>query len=250
MTAGTEPTAFAADYMYWVGIDTDSNASEADLAAFNEFYAQVHFPEVLRANPGFVSATRYQLETPDPRGDFGPTWLAVYGIRDLSGAERYAAREKDASAERPRYTPGPALWKTMSPRWRMIWRQVFALGSRASAPDSIFMVGMDTAEGASGQDVEDFNKYYSDTHLPEVLDNGKYGAGTRFERYESFLHRRPEGCPQFCAVYEGAGNGVTGPPSGPPTPGPTAWENRDTRWRLRYRRVSDSVLASDATTSA
>ncbi|MGD9958365.1 hypothetical protein [Nocardioides sp.] len=250
MSSGLEGAAFAADYMYWVGIDTDPAATDDELAEFNEFYASVHFPEVLQANPGFVSATRYRLEAPDPRGDFGPQWLAVYAIRDLAGAERYAVREKDPAAQRPAYTPGPALWKSMSPRWRVMWRQLIAVGQRAAAPESIFLVGMDTPAGASMRDVEEFNAYYSDTHLPEVLLNGNYEAGTRLERYEAFLHRQPDGCPEFCAVYEGEGSAPAGPPPGAPTPGPDSWERRETAWRLRYRRVTDQVVRPEASASA
>jgi hypothetical protein len=113
-------------------------------------------------------------------------------------------------------------------------------------PESIFMVGMDAADGASEQGVAEFNEYYSSTHVPEVLENGKYHAGTRFELLEAFMHRRPDTAPRFCAVYEGDTAASAGPPPGPPTPGPASWEKRDTKWRLRYRRVGDLVTAPGA----
>jgi len=241
---------FATASMYWVGVDTDPAATPDQIAEFNDFYTRVHLPEVLELNPGFWAATRYRLETPDPRGDLGPTWLTVYSIDEVAGADRYVARERDPARGRPKYTSGPGLWKTMSPRWRLIWRQVFSIGPRALPPESIFMVGMDAADGAGAPELAAFDQYYNDIHLPEVLDNGKYSAGTRFERYEAFLHQRPEGCPQFCAVYEGEPAGAAGPPPGAPTPGPEAWERRTTTWRLRYRRVGELVLAPDAGVAA
>lgn len=248
----TPQAVFAADYMYWVGIDTDPAGTPAQLAEFDEFYTRAHLPEVLEANPGFFAAARYRLEGPDPRGDVGPTWLTAYAIRDQASADQYVSREHDPAAERPAFTRGPDLWKSMSPRWRIVWRQVYAVGARATAPDDILMVGMDPAAGASPQEVAEFDEYYSGTHVPEVLESGKYRAGTRFEQYDAFVHRRPDGCPRFCAVYEGDGaGGVSGPPPQGERPlGPAVWENRDTKWRLRYRRVSDLVTARGVGVSA
>lgn len=255
MTAAPKTTSvtngvFASDYMYWVGIDTDlSTASEIDLAEFDEFYTQVHLPEVLQANPGFVLAARYRLEAPDPRGDFGPMWLAVYGIADTAGAEGYLARANDPAALRPAFTRGPAVWSGMSARWRILWRQVFSQGGRSAAPDTIMLIGMDPPQDSTPQDLVDFNEFYSHTHIPEVLGGGPFVAATRFERLEAFLHKQPDGCPRFCAVYEGSGE-ATPPPrqAGPPPPmaeGPSSWERRETTWRLRYRRVSELVSVPD-----
>lgn len=249
MTADMPTPVFAAAYQYWVGIDTSPDASVDEVAELDDFYRRFHFPEVLASNPGFVTATRYRLDAPDPRGDFGPMWLAVYGIEDRSGAERYQARENDPTAERPKYTPGPAIWKAMSPRWRIMWRQTFSSGERSASPENIFMVGMDTPATASAREVEEFNDFYSTTHVPEVLATGGYDAGTRLEREAVFFHREPEVCPQYCAIYEGASGASSGPPPAAPTPGPDAWENRDTRWRLRYSRIGTSMTLLDAGTA-
>lgn len=251
MAEDAADAVFAADYTYWVGIDTDPNATEAEIDEFNEFYTRFHLPEVLRANPGFTAAARYRLEGPDPRGDLGPMWLTAYAIEDQAGADRYVARERDPNAERPNFTPGPALWKRMSPRWRLMWRQVFSLGPHASAPEAIMMVGMDPAEGASEQDLEAFDAFYSATHVPEVLAGGSWQAGTRYEQYAAFVHLRPDDCPRFCAVYEGDGSDrPAGPPPGSPAPGPDVWENRDSKWRLRYRLVSPPMTRAHAGVSA
>src|SRR5438045_2031366 len=100
--------AFAHPFMYWVGINTAPQTSSTDLAAFNSFYSRVHAGEVLARNPGFVRATRYELLQPDPRGDYGPRWLAVYEMDGEAAARAYAAREDGPAEGRPTYTPGPS----------------------------------------------------------------------------------------------------------------------------------------------
>src|SRR5215510_13688744 len=52
----------------------------------------MHVPEVVASNPGFVRGTRYELLQPDPRGDWGPRWLAVYEMDGEAAARTYAQR--------------------------------------------------------------------------------------------------------------------------------------------------------------
>src|SRR5258708_39889330 len=84
--------AFSAPYMYWVGMNARPDPDSAALAEFNRFYSDIHAPEVLAANPGFVRATRYELQDPDPRGDFGPRWLAMYEMDAEAAAQTYIDR--------------------------------------------------------------------------------------------------------------------------------------------------------------
>jgi hypothetical protein len=52
-------------------------ADVAKEGAYNEWYSNVHIPEILEID-GFASAERYQLH--DPEGTEGPTYLAIYQI--------------------------------------------------------------------------------------------------------------------------------------------------------------------------
>lgn len=70
--------AFAYPFMYWVGMNTHPDTDPTAVAEFSRFYSTIHVPEVVASNPGFVRGTRYELLHPDPRGDWGPRWLAVY----------------------------------------------------------------------------------------------------------------------------------------------------------------------------
>jgi hypothetical protein len=91
----------------------------------------------------------------------------------------------------------------------------------------------------------EFNAFYTDTHMPEVMAAGGFARGARFELYRAFAPPAPE-CPRFCAIYEGdaaateeraerrSARGTLS--SAPPT-----WEQHDTVWRLVYRRIPPPV---------
>src|SRR6185436_7098674 len=91
---------------------------------FNDFYTHVHMREVVAAYPGFVRAIRYELCEPDPRGDLGPRWLAVYEIENETAAMSYLNRADGPREGQPVYSPGPAAWQTYESWWRLIWRRV------------------------------------------------------------------------------------------------------------------------------
>src|SRR5205085_8628179 len=78
--------ALAQPFVSFAGISTSADLPAADLAAFNTFYGRTHIPEILRDNPGFVGAERFELHWSDPRGVPGPRWLTMYGVEDESAA--------------------------------------------------------------------------------------------------------------------------------------------------------------------
>lgn len=233
---------FGSPFLYWIGLDTDPGASATAVADFNRFYDEIHVPEVLSHNRGFTHAARFRLEVPDARGDLGPMWLAVYAVANESAAEQYLAREGDPSRLRTPYTPGPALWKGMSVRWRLVWERVLGLGTPGRMPDQLFVVGMDPAPESTAADLAQFEKFYSDTHLPEVVNNGGFAAGTRLRLRRELMHPAP-GSPRFGAVYEGI-QATQGTQLGQYSSGPPSWEGRDTRWRLRYRLATEQAKIS------
>ena len=232
---------FEAPYCYWIGLDTPTGAP-ADVEAFNEFYDNVHVPEVLAANEGMIAASRFELVRPDPRGDFGPRWLAVYELADDHAATEYVRRNSRGAADRPDYSAGPQLWQDMTPRWRVIWKRTVEVGE-ASRHDCqlLFTVGMSVPESTSPGDLAQFNEFYNSVHLSEVMRWGGFARACRFALHESLLHPQP-GAPMFCATYESAGAAPFESSASAPAPaftdGPPAWEARDTRWRLMYRQLT------------
>jgi hypothetical protein len=233
--------------MYWVGMNTAPEAHADALAEFNDFYTRVHLPEVVANNPGFVRGTRYELLEPDRRGEShaGPRWLAIYEMDGEPAAQAYAQRNDDPSAARPPYTPRPPAWLEAQPVWRMIWRRISERGAASQPPDSIFMVGMNVPADTDATELAAFNDFYTNVHVPEVMQWGGYARGSRFELYREFLHPRP-GSPRFCAIYEADAATTQAnqryaatrqPPRGSLSSGPPTWEKHETLWQLVYRRL-------------
>lgn len=236
---------FTGEYMYWVGLNTPADSSESEIEEFNDFYDTVHVPEVLAANDGMIAVNRFELARPDPRGDFGPRWLAAYQLKDEASAEGYIRRNAPDAPDRPIYTSGPTAWQGMSRMWRMVWRRTVSLAGEqggpasmmSAAPASMMMIGMSAAAGATAAQVDDFNQFYNDVHLGEVLQWGPFSRANRFALHSDLLHPEP-GAPDYCAIYEAPGPDVWAPTAaGQFSSGPEAWEGRDTRWRLTYRML-------------
>ncbi|MEV8635433.1 hypothetical protein AB0395_27620 [Streptosporangium sp. NPDC051023] len=220
---------FDCPFVFAVGLNTHPEEAAPAIEDFNRFYDTVHLGEVLAGNPGFVCAARYVLADPDPRGDLGPRWLAVYGVADEAAAQAFA--DRDAGA-RPAYSQGPPAWARAVPVWRMLWRRGESVGGSTAAPGRVALIGMDPAADASEDEVADFDAFYGGTHLTEILSGFGYTRGTCYELWQEFRHPAP-GCPRHCAVYE-ADVPPPVPVSAALSPGPRAWEEREVRWRLKY----------------
>jgi hypothetical protein len=235
--------------MYWVGMNTQPDTSLQDLADFNDFYSNTHIKEVVASNPGFIRATRYELLEQDARGDFGPRWLAVYEMDSREAADLSIKRNDGPPEARPTYTPGPAAWQSYEGWWRLMWHRLVPEAGElgASGAPYIYMVGMDVPEGTDAKGLAEFDDFYTNIHVPEVVAVSKFLSGTRYELHRSFRHPEP-GSPRFLAVYEAdadslaarARRAASPATAAPLSSGPPTWEAHVTAWRLLYRRL-DSV---------
>src|ERR1051326_7008738 len=239
----THAGPFNHPFMYWVGMDTDPRTTPEALAEFNHFYSTTHVHEVIAAHPGFVGVSRYELLDQDPRGGIhqGPRWLAAYAMQDTASAEQYLKDDARPWLHRKQYSPWPAARKRAKTTWRMLWRQIAGRGSLDAPLESIFVVGMNVPPATSETDMADFNRFYTETHVPEVMAYGGYARATRFELYRGLAHPEP-GAPRFVAVYEADAAATEQRQArrearGKLSSGPPAWEAHDTLWRRTYRYI-------------
>lgn len=214
--------------------------SQEELVAFNDNYSQVHLPDVVSHNEGFLRGTRYQLIGPDPRGDLGPGWLTVY---ELGGEEAVASYLHRAGAgDTPLGSPPDDRGGRV--RWHLVWQRYpgyhGAIG-RWGRP-YLYLIGMDVPPGTSDAELRAFNQFYDELHVPEVVSVLGYEQGLRFELVRGLTHPEP-GCPRFMATYAGDEKAIRRAAEGIPADairldGPQAWNNRRTQWRLLYRRTA------------
>jgi hypothetical protein len=235
-----------APYMYWVGMNTHPDTSPDELAKFNDFYSNTHMREVVSSNPGFIRATRYELCEQDARGNFGPRWLAAYEMEDEDAAKGYIARNDGPPEGRPSYSPGPAAWQNYQGWWRLLWRRKTPLEGQLSPNTTpyLYFVAMDEAPGTDEQGLREFNEFYTNVHVPEVVGVSDFVSGARYELYREFRHPEPRS-PGYLAVYEAndqslktrADRAANPGAYKPLSSGPPSWEGHVTAWRLMYRRL-------------
>jgi hypothetical protein len=220
-------------FMYWVGMNPDPQLPPSELAEIDRFYSATHVAEVVASNPGFVRATRYELLDPDGRGEpvAAPRWLAIYDVDGEAGVRAHAER-----TDPPAYSPWPGGRLRANILWRMSWRQIADCGTSDALPDSIFVVGMNVPAETDAAGLAEFNDFYTNVHLPEVLAAGGYSCARRFELFRDLQG----GSPRFLATYEGdqeaTQHGRQRLSQARFSPGPPVWQKHDTRWRLVYRR--------------
>lgn len=195
----------------WTGWDPRGGAAPTEGTAVFE-----HSPEAVRE-------VRYELLAVAARGFRPPQFLTV---RDL------AADEDD---DRHGSNAGGYL----RPAWSLVYRQRAETAPEDVAPHAIYLLGVNPPEGATDEELEVFNDFYTNVHLPEVAERRH---ALRAVRYELAREVKPpyQGAPGFLATYgvdeAGASNRRhVGPPY---SSGPEVWQRHTTPWRLWYRRLT------------
>lgn len=174
------------------------------------------------------SATRgacYELLAVAARGFRPPQFLTVL---DLSAPS--SARQDEAEI-------APASGEALRQAWSLEYRQVAETAPAEVVPYAIYLLGVNPPPGASDEELDVFNDFYTSVHLPEVAERRHALRAVRYEIVRE-LKAPYQGAPRFLAVYEvdeaGASNRRhVGPPY---SPGPEVWQQHKTPWRLWYRR--------------
>ena len=122
--------------------------------------------------------------------------------------------------------------------WSLVYRRLTQTGPRGVEPHAIYLLGVNPPPDATDDELEEFNRFYNEVHLPEVAERRHALRAVRFE----LVHEvRPpyQGAPRFLAVYEvdeesAANRRHVGPKY---SAGPPVWQQHKTPWRLWYRRL-------------
>jgi hypothetical protein len=122
--------------------------------------------------------------------------------------------------------------------WSVRYRQIAETAPPEPSPFAIYLLGVNPPPGATDEELDAFNDFYTNVHLPEVAERRR---ARRAVRYELLDDEQPPylGAPRFLAVYEvdeagAAARRHVGPAY---SAGPDVWQHHTTPWRLWYRRV-------------
>jgi len=199
---------------WWTGWDVRGGAAAA--------------PNPLEAFTGSPSSEsgadqRYELLAVAARGFRPPRFLRTVDLAAESGPE-----ERDATE----------TIEGMRQTWSLLYRRVAETGPTVVAPYAIYLLGVNPPEGATDAELDVFNEFYTNVHLPEVAERRH---ALRAVRYELLREVRPpyRGPPRFLAAYEvdeeaSSVRRHVGPPY---AKGPDVWQRHTTPWRLWYRRL-------------
>jgi hypothetical protein len=169
----------------------------------------------------------YKLLAVAGRGFRPPTFLTV---ADISSQDAPGIHEAVGQADQFGDVAG------FRQPWSLVYRQVVESNPRQSLPYAIYLLGVDPPAEATDEDLDVFNDFYTNVHLPEVAERRH---ALRSVRYELVREAKAPytGGPRFLAIYEvdeasAAQRRHVGPPY---SKGPAVWQSHRTPWRLWYR---------------
>lgn len=123
--------------------------------------------------------------------------------------------------------------------WSLQYRHVAETVPQVMRPYAIYLLGVNPPVDATERELEVFNDFYTNVHLPEVAERRH---ALRATRHELLREIRPpyQGAPRFLAVYEVDEQSASNRRhSGPPyAAGPEVWQRHTTPWRLWYRLLA------------
>jgi len=184
--------------VYWTVVKANLSDRRLD-GEFNDWYNNVHVPNFL-AMAGFTRAWRIRrLMHPEQRGDPGQEFLAIYETETI---DVFLAALHKTEVESGHSWEG---WERHLTDWQRSYHRVLsAWRDEANDDDSVgrhwSIVRVDYLSQA-GFSEQDFNAWYNEVHVPEVISNRGFG---RAWRLETVPHTEQLGDPgqRYWAVYE------------------------------------------------
>ena len=114
--SATAPATVAPFAVYLLGVDPPAGATDDELVEFNEFYTNVHLPEVAERRNA-LRASRFELVEAIRSPYKGPPrYLAAYEVDEKSAANRRHSG--------PPYSSGPDVWQRHRTPWRLWYRRL------------------------------------------------------------------------------------------------------------------------------
>jgi hypothetical protein len=114
--AATAPAAEVPHAIYLLGVNPPDGIDDAGLIEFNDFYTNVHLPEVAERRNA-LRAVRYELTNAiKPPYQGAPRFLAAYEVDEDGASHRRHVG--------PPYSSGPEVWQRHTTPWRLWYRVI------------------------------------------------------------------------------------------------------------------------------
>ena len=136
-------------------------------------------PGPRRTDP--TEGAHFELLAVAGRGFRPPKFLSEVHGRGESGRRR----------ARPRLRTDPGL----RPTWSLLYRPVAETAPAEVAPFAIYLLGVDPPADATDEDLEVFNDFYTNVHLPEVAERRRALRAVRYELVEAVKTALSGGAP-------------------------------------------------------
>jgi hypothetical protein len=150
--------------------DLDADAEER----FTSWYEAEHVPRML-ARPGWRRMLRYRCTD-------GAPLLSLYELDDDVAVVPHIS-------EAP-FRSGQFAARGIRNYHARTWREIHSAGSHVDRPEWINVVTVDIEAGHA----EEFNRWYNEVHVPEILACPGWNANRRYECVD--------GEPRFLAIYD------------------------------------------------
>lgn len=176
---------------FWAIVRISLVDTSRDAAEFNRWYDEIHVPEFVET-PGIDHAWRTEkVEHEHQLGDVDEQYAAVYRLDSLASFE--AALDASPTAGHSWFD-----WEGRVEKWRRTFFRVLTAFERDAGKGAYWATVR--ANYVGGQE-DEFNRWYTEEHLPAVASNPGFHRGWRL-RHEPSGSELGEEPHRYWAVYE------------------------------------------------
>ncbi len=166
---------------------------------YNDWYTNVHLSDVLNV-PGYIRATRYKAFSGER--SFEQEYMALYEleVENLDALQAVSDEHMRRIEANEMHRSPPETIDRDNVRSMYYIETGPRLGGHDDIPETVFMP---FTEPVSEKDDDEFNRWYQEVHLPEVLDVPEFSAASRYKETGMNMTGRPWPINfPYLAIYE------------------------------------------------
>jgi hypothetical protein len=215
--------------LFWGIVKVDLVDPARDRAEFDEWYDTLHVPEFVE-QPGFRHGWRTEtIDHPSALGPRDTEFAAIYEVESV-------AAFKDALDASPSAGHSWGVWEGRLANWSRTFYRMLDADDRDPAAKGTCFTSIRLDFEGTGEEEEEFNRWYSEIHFPEVMESPGFYRGWRFRREASEHELGPSG-PTYLAYYEVESAEAFAAARDGKRPWDGIWHEHVRDWRRGYHRL-------------